>query len=161
MNPFVRFMASTTGRIVRVVAGIALIALGLLVPRRQPSSFVELPATPSCPPFLPSTLPASSLLPELLPSSATFSGPLQRPSWPDDTPPASVLLRRSSPACQHRLITPSSSAPVSVSFRYSSFIILFLFVSFAFYFSLTYQFFHEIAFLPCCFVYLLSSPATV
>ena len=31
MNPFVRFMASTTGRIVRVVAGIALIALGLLV----------------------------------------------------------------------------------------------------------------------------------
>ncbi|MGD0172878.1 MAG: DUF2892 domain-containing protein [Anaerolineales bacterium] len=30
MNPFVKFMASTTGRIVRIVAGIALIALGLL-----------------------------------------------------------------------------------------------------------------------------------
>lgn len=28
MNPFVTFMASTTGRIVRIVAGIALIALG-------------------------------------------------------------------------------------------------------------------------------------
>jgi len=31
MNPFVAFMASSTGRIVRVVAGIALIAVGLLV----------------------------------------------------------------------------------------------------------------------------------
>lgn len=30
MNPFVTFMASTTGRIVRIVAGIALIAWGLL-----------------------------------------------------------------------------------------------------------------------------------
>jgi hypothetical protein len=30
MNPFVSFMASTTGRLVRIVAGIALIAWGLL-----------------------------------------------------------------------------------------------------------------------------------
>ncbi len=30
MNPFVSFMASTTGRVVRIVAGIALIAWGLL-----------------------------------------------------------------------------------------------------------------------------------
>lgn len=30
MNPFVTFMASTTGRIVRVVGGLALIAWGLL-----------------------------------------------------------------------------------------------------------------------------------
>jgi hypothetical protein len=30
MNPFISFMASTTGRIVRVVAGIALVAWGLL-----------------------------------------------------------------------------------------------------------------------------------
>jgi hypothetical protein len=30
MNPFVSFMASTSGRIVRIVAGIALIAWGLL-----------------------------------------------------------------------------------------------------------------------------------
>ncbi len=30
MNPFVSFMASTAGRIVRVVAGIALIAWGLM-----------------------------------------------------------------------------------------------------------------------------------
>ena len=30
MNPFVSFMASTTGRIVRIVAGLALIAWGLL-----------------------------------------------------------------------------------------------------------------------------------
>ena len=30
MNPFVSFMASTTGRIVRVVAGLALIAWGLM-----------------------------------------------------------------------------------------------------------------------------------
>ena len=30
MNPFVKFMASTTGRIVRIVAGIALIAWGLM-----------------------------------------------------------------------------------------------------------------------------------
>jgi hypothetical protein len=30
MNPFVTFMNSTTGRIVRIVAGIALIAWGLL-----------------------------------------------------------------------------------------------------------------------------------
>jgi Protein of unknown function (DUF2892) len=29
MNPFVKFMASTTGRIVRVVAGLGLIAWGL------------------------------------------------------------------------------------------------------------------------------------
>ncbi len=31
MNPFCTFMASGTGRIIRVVAGIALIALGLAV----------------------------------------------------------------------------------------------------------------------------------
>ncbi|MBN8619345.1 MAG: DUF2892 domain-containing protein [Anaerolineae bacterium] len=31
MNGFVNFMASTTGRIARIVAGIVLIALGLLV----------------------------------------------------------------------------------------------------------------------------------
>ena len=31
MNPFVSFMASTAGRIVRIAAGIALIAWGLLV----------------------------------------------------------------------------------------------------------------------------------
>ena len=31
MNPFVKFMASTAGRITRIVAGIALIAVGLLV----------------------------------------------------------------------------------------------------------------------------------
>ena len=31
MNPFVKFMSSTAGRITRIVAGIALIALGLLV----------------------------------------------------------------------------------------------------------------------------------
>lgn len=31
MNPFVKFMASTAGRVTRIVAGIALIALGLLV----------------------------------------------------------------------------------------------------------------------------------
>lgn len=30
MNPFVTFMASNTGRIVRVVAGVALIAWGIL-----------------------------------------------------------------------------------------------------------------------------------
>lgn len=30
MNPFIRFMASTNGRIVRVVAGVALMAWGLL-----------------------------------------------------------------------------------------------------------------------------------
>ena len=30
MNPFCTFMASTTGRIIRIVAGIALIAWGLL-----------------------------------------------------------------------------------------------------------------------------------
>lgn len=30
MNPFVKFMASTAGRITRVVAGLALIAWGLL-----------------------------------------------------------------------------------------------------------------------------------
>ena len=30
MNPFVNFMASTTGRIVRIVAGLALIGWGLL-----------------------------------------------------------------------------------------------------------------------------------
>ncbi len=30
MNPFVSFMASTTGRIVRIVAGLALIAWGML-----------------------------------------------------------------------------------------------------------------------------------
>jgi hypothetical protein len=30
MNPFSNFMASTTGRIVRILAGIALIAWGLL-----------------------------------------------------------------------------------------------------------------------------------
>jgi hypothetical protein len=31
MNPFVKFMANSTGRLVRVIAGIALVALGLLV----------------------------------------------------------------------------------------------------------------------------------
>ena len=31
MNPFVSFMASTVGRLARIVAGIVLIALGLLV----------------------------------------------------------------------------------------------------------------------------------
>ena len=31
MNPFVTFMASSAGRLVRIVAGIALIAVGLLV----------------------------------------------------------------------------------------------------------------------------------
>jgi hypothetical protein len=31
MNPFTRFMASTAGRITRVVAGLALIAVGLLL----------------------------------------------------------------------------------------------------------------------------------
>ncbi len=31
MNPFVKFMSSTTGRITRIVAGITLIALGTLV----------------------------------------------------------------------------------------------------------------------------------
>ena len=30
MNPFVKFMASTTGRIVRILAGIALVAWGSL-----------------------------------------------------------------------------------------------------------------------------------
>jgi len=30
MNPFVKFMASTTGRIIRIVAGLALIAWGLM-----------------------------------------------------------------------------------------------------------------------------------
>jgi hypothetical protein len=30
MNPFVKFMVSTTGRIVRIVAGIALIVWGLV-----------------------------------------------------------------------------------------------------------------------------------
>jgi hypothetical protein len=30
MNPLIKFLASTTGRIVRAVAGIGLIALGLL-----------------------------------------------------------------------------------------------------------------------------------
>ena len=30
MNPFVKFMASAAGRVVRIVAGIALIAVGLL-----------------------------------------------------------------------------------------------------------------------------------
>ncbi|MEZ4669603.1 MAG: DUF2892 domain-containing protein [Anaerolineae bacterium] len=30
MNPFIAFMASGTGRIVRIVAGIVLIAIGLL-----------------------------------------------------------------------------------------------------------------------------------
>jgi len=31
MNPFIKFMASTAGRVARVVVGIALIAVGLLV----------------------------------------------------------------------------------------------------------------------------------
>jgi hypothetical protein len=31
MNPFVKFMASTTGRIVRIVAGVVLIVLGIWV----------------------------------------------------------------------------------------------------------------------------------
>ena len=31
MNPFVKFMASTTGRIVRIVAGVVLIVVGVWV----------------------------------------------------------------------------------------------------------------------------------
>ncbi|NJD60700.1 MAG: DUF2892 domain-containing protein [Anaerolineales bacterium] len=31
MNPFVKFMSSPTGRITRIIAGIALLALGLTV----------------------------------------------------------------------------------------------------------------------------------
>jgi len=31
MNPFVKFMASPTGRVIRVAAGIVLVVLGLLV----------------------------------------------------------------------------------------------------------------------------------
>jgi hypothetical protein len=31
MNPFIKFMASPAGRIIRIIAGIVLIALGLLV----------------------------------------------------------------------------------------------------------------------------------
>jgi len=31
MNPFIKFMASTTGRLTRIVAGLILIAWGLLV----------------------------------------------------------------------------------------------------------------------------------
>lgn len=31
MNPFVRFMASTAGRVTRIIAGLALIAAGLFV----------------------------------------------------------------------------------------------------------------------------------
>lgn len=31
MNPFVKFMSSGAGRVLRIVAGLALIALGLLV----------------------------------------------------------------------------------------------------------------------------------
>jgi len=31
MNPFVAFMASSTGRLLRIIAGVALIAVGLLV----------------------------------------------------------------------------------------------------------------------------------
>jgi len=31
MNPFIAFMASTNGRIARIVAGVVLIALGLLI----------------------------------------------------------------------------------------------------------------------------------
>jgi Inner membrane protein YgaP-like, transmembrane domain len=31
MNPFIKFMASPAGRITRIIAGIVLIALGLLV----------------------------------------------------------------------------------------------------------------------------------
>ena len=31
MNPFVAFMASSTGRLVRIIAGIALVAVGLLL----------------------------------------------------------------------------------------------------------------------------------
>ncbi len=30
MNPFVKFMASVTGRLIRIIAGLALIAWGLL-----------------------------------------------------------------------------------------------------------------------------------
>lgn len=30
MNPFIKFMVSTAGRITRIVAGVALIAIGLL-----------------------------------------------------------------------------------------------------------------------------------
>jgi hypothetical protein len=30
MNPFIKFMASTAGRVARIVAGLALIAIGLL-----------------------------------------------------------------------------------------------------------------------------------
>ena len=31
MNPFIKFMASLAGRIIRIIAGIVLIALGLMV----------------------------------------------------------------------------------------------------------------------------------
>jgi len=35
MNPFCTFMASTAGRIIRIIAGVALIAWGLLGLRRE------------------------------------------------------------------------------------------------------------------------------
>ena len=126
-----------------------------------PQSIVELPATPFCPPLPPSTLPSSGLLPELLQNSIVFSGQLQASSWCADTPLVSVHLRSSFPAHQRCPISPPSPAPSSSSLCYSVLIIIMPFVSFAFIFSLTYQFFHEIAFLPCSFAYLLSSPAIV
>jgi len=42
MNPFVKFMASTTGRIVRIVAGVVLIVLGLLVMHGTDDALVPL-----------------------------------------------------------------------------------------------------------------------
>ncbi len=42
MNPFVSFMASTAGRITRIVAGIALIAWGLLSLEGTPGMIVAL-----------------------------------------------------------------------------------------------------------------------
>ncbi len=40
MNPFATFMASPAGRIIRIVAGIVLIALGLLVVHNTVGSIV-------------------------------------------------------------------------------------------------------------------------
>ena len=40
MNPFVKFMASPAGRITRIVAGLVLIALGLLVVHNTVGTFV-------------------------------------------------------------------------------------------------------------------------
>ena len=85
--------------------------------------------------------------------------------------PSSVMARRHAsglrtpPAQLPGPPAPSERASFSYTglclFRYSLLIILFSFVCHRFYFSLTFELCPEIAFLPCCFVYLLSSPATV